>query len=95
MVRPPVTGSVRWMSEHPEQEQVEAQEPEWPTHCEHCDTKLESGVTDVVPNSDSEHLQTGWPATVVAQDFCPNPDCPAKGDSGMAKAVGPDGSSQG
>jgi hypothetical protein len=66
-------------------------EPEWPTHCELCGTELESGLVDVVPNSDSEHLQTGSPATVIAQDFCPNPDCPGK-DSDLANATGHDGS---
>ncbi len=48
------------------------EEPEWPTHCEYCEHELESGVVDVVPGGD-EVL-----ATVVAQDFCPNPDCPGK-----------------
>jgi hypothetical protein len=80
------------MSEQPGQRQTQGQgeEREWPTHCEHCGRELESGVVDVVPNSDSEHLQTGSPATVIAQDFCPNPDCPGK-DIDTAKAVGPDG----
>ncbi|MFC5730593.1 hypothetical protein [Nocardioides vastitatis] len=54
------------------------EEPEWPTHCEFCGTELESAVVDVTPDSDSEHRQTGSPGTVVAQDFCPNPDCPGK-----------------
>jgi hypothetical protein len=53
-------------------------DPDWPTHCEHCGTELQSGVVDVIPDSDSEHRQTGSPATVIAQDFCPNPDCPGK-----------------
>ena len=56
-------------------DQVEPDQ-EWPTHCEHCGTELQSGVVHVVPDADSEHLQTASPATVVAQDFCPNPDCP-------------------
>ena len=60
---------------------------EWPTHCEHCGTELQSGVVDVVPDSDSEHLQTGSPGTVVAQDFCPNPDCPGR-DADAAPAGG-------
>jgi len=65
------------MSE-PDEAHPEGEEPEWPTHCAHCGTELESGVLDVVPDSDSEHLQTGSPGTVVAQDFCPNPDCPGR-----------------
>ena len=58
--------------------QGDDEDAEWPTHCEHCGTELQSGVVDVVPDSDSEHLQTGSPGTVVAQDFCPNPDCPGR-----------------
>lgn len=56
---------------------VDDQRP-WPTHCEYCGTQLESGVVEVIPDSDSEHLQSASPATVIAQDFCPNPDCPGK-----------------
>jgi len=70
------------MSE-PDEAHPEGEEPEWPTHCAHCGTELESGVLDVVPDSDSEHLQTGSPGTVIAQDFCPNPDCPGR-TGGMA-----------
>lgn len=67
------------MSEQPNPMRAsEAEEQEWPTHCEYCGTQLQSGVVDVVPDSDSEHLQTASPATVIAQDFCPNPDCPGK-----------------
>jgi hypothetical protein len=64
----------------PNQSPTPSQDPgsEWPTHCQYCGTELESAVVDAVPNADSEHRQTGSPATVVAQDFCPNPDCPGK-----------------
>ena len=81
------------MSEQPDQPQTQPQdaEPEWPTHCAHCGTGLESGVVDVVPDTDSEHLQTGSPASVVAQDFCPNPECPGKGTD-AAEEAGPGGS---
>lgn len=51
---------------------------EWPTHCDHCGTELQSAVVDVVPDADSEHLQTGSPGTVIRQDFCPNADCPGR-----------------
>ena len=47
-------------------------EPEWPTHCEHCGTRLEPAEVDVMPGGD-EQLDV-----VVARDVCPNPDCPAK-----------------
>jgi hypothetical protein len=63
--------------EQPPQAEGDAQE--WPTHCEHCGTELQSAVVEVLPDADSEHLQTASPATVVAQDFCPNAECPEKG----------------
>ena len=48
------------------------EEPDWPTHCEHCGTELQPAVVGVMPGGD-EQLDT-----VVAQDYCPNPDCPVK-----------------
>lgn len=63
-------------SEHPPS--AAAGNQEWPTHCEYCGTELAHGVVDAVPDADSEHLQTASPGAVVAQDFCPNPDCPGK-----------------
>jgi hypothetical protein len=53
-------------------------EPEWPTHCEHCGTRLASAQVGVFPGGD-EQLDT-----VVDQDYCPNPDCPAKADAAAA-----------
>jgi hypothetical protein len=50
-------------------------EPEWPTHCEHCGTRLASAEVGVMPGGD-EQLDT-----VVARDFCPNPDCPSRSTS--------------
>ncbi len=69
--------------------QPHSEEPEWPTHCEHCGTELQSGVVDAMPDSDSEHLQTGSPGTVIAQDFCPNPDCPGREDGTAVDQVTP------
>lgn len=48
-------------------------EPEWPTHCEHCNEPLESRVVDVVQGEGDQEV----PA-VVAQDVCINEDCPGK-----------------
>jgi hypothetical protein len=62
-------------------------EPEWPTHCPTCGTELESEVIDSLVTND---WNRGSPMAVLAQDVCPNPDCPAK-DIDMAKATGPDG----
>lgn len=53
-------------------------ETEWPTHCEHCGTELESATVEALPSPDTEHRQTAPPGTVIAQDFCPNPDCPGR-----------------
>jgi hypothetical protein len=50
----------------------------WPRYCEYCGGALASVVVDELMNSDTEHLQTGSPATVVAQDVCENEKCPAK-----------------
>jgi hypothetical protein len=55
-------------------------EPEWPTTCPYCGTHLETGIVQVIPDSDSEHFQSASPATVIEQDFCPNPDCPGRSD---------------
>lgn len=66
-------------------------EPEWPTTCPYCGTQLESGIVQAIPNSDSEHLQSGSPATVVEEDFCPNPDCPGR-RTDMTNAPDPGGS---
>ena len=53
-------------------------EQQWPAYCEFCGDELKPVVTDVVMNSDSQHLQTGSPGTVFAQDVCENEKCPAK-----------------
>jgi hypothetical protein len=48
----------------------------WPTHCEHCGTALARGVIDFdKSNEDRAELA---PGEMVAVDYCPNPDCPAK-----------------
>jgi hypothetical protein len=62
-------------------EMARVPEPEWPTHCEHCGTRLAAAQVDVFPGGD-EQLDT-----VVDQDYCPNPDCPAKAD-GTAGSAG-------
>ena len=56
---------------------------EWPTHCPRCGTKLESAAVEVVPGGDEEI------DTIIAQDFCPNPDCPGK-VSDLAPASDPE-----
>jgi hypothetical protein len=54
------------------------EEPDWPTHCEHCGHELVSVVTDEIPGGD-EQLDVP-----VAQDRCPNPDCPGKASGAAA-----------
>jgi NAD-dependent DNA ligase len=49
---------------------------EWPTHCPVCGTALSSAVIDFdKTNADHNELR---PGEMVAVDYCPNPDCPAK-----------------
>jgi hypothetical protein len=53
-----------------------AEETEWPTRCPVCGTELSSAVIDLDPtNENRAELQ---PGEMVAVDYCPNPDCPAK-----------------
>ena len=53
----------------------DADTQEWPTHCPVCGTELQSQVLDAVVTND---WNEGSPVPVLAQDVCPNPDCPAK-----------------
>lgn len=62
-------GSVWWMSEGTSN----GEEQQWPTRCEHCGHELASQVVDVMPGGDE---QLDIP---VAQDVCPNPECPSRG----------------
>jgi hypothetical protein len=60
---------------------------EWPTHCSHCGTALESEVVEsIVPTDWNE----GSPVPVLAVDVCPNPDCPGK-QADPAGTASPDG----
>lgn len=55
---------------------VARDEAEWPTHCPECGTELASATIDLdKSNQDRAELQ---PGEMVAVDYCPNPDCPAK-----------------
>jgi len=65
----------------------EVDEGQWPTHCPDCGTELEPEVIDAVVTND---WNKGSPVTILAQDVCPNPDCPGKAGD-LANAVGPDG----
>jgi hypothetical protein len=57
-------------------EDVARDEREWPTHCPVCGTELASATIDLdETNEDRAELQ---PGEMVAVDYCPNPDCPAK-----------------
>ena len=47
-------------------------EDEWPTHCEECGSELQS----VQVGFDEADFSEGKVGTVIARDFCPNPDCP-------------------
>jgi hypothetical protein len=54
-----------------DEEAARQQEPHWARRCEHCGHELASVVMDVFPGGDE---QLDIP---VAQDVCPNPECPA------------------
>ncbi len=60
------------MSENPTQD-----ETEWPRECPVCGTELQSHVTGVSPAATADSGE-GVAGAVVAEDFCPNPDCPSK-----------------
>ena len=52
------------------------EQQEWPTHCEHCGTELESAVVDFdKSNADRPEMR---PGEMVAVDYCPNEDCPSR-----------------
>jgi len=61
------------------------QESVWPTHCEVCGTLLQS----VQVGFEEADFSEGKVGTVIARDFCPNPDCP-RHDADLAASVGPD-----
>ena len=49
---------------------------EWPTHCPECGTELDHAVIDLDPTTEPRAELN--PGEMVAVDYCPNPDCPAK-----------------
>jgi hypothetical protein len=57
-------------------EQATGDEQEWPTHCPVCGTELRQAVVDLDPDNPRHPELT--PGEMVAVDYCPNPDCPAK-----------------
>lgn len=57
------------------------EEPEWPTHCKDCGTKLQPEAIDLVHGEGDQEV-----TAVVAHDVCPNPNCP-----GAASEVAPIG----
>lgn len=69
------SGSVLQMSETT----VESDEQEWPENCPQCGTELETGFVQLERTTDQHGAEGSAPAPPIAQDFCPNPDCPSKG----------------
>jgi hypothetical protein len=65
---------------------TETVEQEWPEDCELCGTRLETGFVELAQSGEHDGMDTPSPGETVAQDFCPNPDCPGK-DSGAAQAT--------
>lgn len=48
----------------------------WPTRCPACGTEMTSAVIDF--DQSNENRAEFNPGEMVAVDYCPNPDCPAK-----------------
>jgi hypothetical protein len=66
----------RYLDDMTDQAPEQPEQTEWPTHCPVCGTALASAVIDFdKTNADRNELQ---PGEMVAVDYCPNPDCPAK-----------------
>lgn len=51
---------------------------EWPTHCPVCGTELQTHTTGFTPSETAESPGQPVSAAIVAEDYCPNPNCPAK-----------------
>lgn len=58
-------------------DKVTEEDREWPTHCPSCGTELQTHVTGFTPSATADSSQ-GVAGAVVAEDFCPNPDCPSR-----------------
>jgi hypothetical protein len=61
---------------------------QWPTHCPHCGTELDTAVTGFDPNHPSD-MPRGDLGAAIGVDYCPNPGCPAK-NSDLPGSLGGD-----
>jgi hypothetical protein len=65
---------------------AETVEQEWPENCEMCGTRLETGFLELAQSGEHDGMDTPSAGETLAQDFCPNPECPGKG-SGPARGA--------
>jgi len=69
-----------------------ADETTWPRTCPHCGTELQSHTTGFTPAATAEDANTqGVSGAVVAEDFCPNPECPAREENSPGSLGGDNG----
>lgn len=67
-------------------------ERSWPRTCPHCGTELQSHTTGFTPGATAEDETTqGVSGAVVAEDFCPNPGCPAREENAPGSLGGDNG----
>lgn len=71
-------------------EQPSVDEQTWPRNCPACGTELQSHTTGVSPAATADRTQ-GVELAVVAEDFCPNPDCPTRQENAPGSAGGDNG----
>jgi hypothetical protein len=62
----------------------------WPTHCPSCGTELQTHVTGFTPRATADSTE-GVSSAVVAEDFCPNPDCPSRTENAPGSMGGDNG----
>lgn len=68
---------------------AESEDQEWPESCPRCGTELETGFVELEGAGERPVAEGGAPALPIAQDFCPNPDCPGKTSDPGDRPTGP------
>jgi hypothetical protein len=71
-------------------EQVNTDPEDWPTHCPSCGTELQTHVTGFSPAATADSTD-GVAKAVVAEDFCPDPDCPSRAENAPGSLGGDNG----
>ena len=67
-------------------------ETTWPRRCPHCGSELQSHTTGFTPRATAEGQNNeSVGGAVVVEDFCPNPDCPARQENAPGSLGGDNG----